>query len=292
MTNKGNADIFYKDYDDETLKKLQNMELEILRDFQSLCEKYNIDYFAGGGTAIGAVRHKGFIPWDDDIDVNLVRKDYERFLEVAEKEFSDKYIIVNAEKNDIYPLMSTRWIKKGTKFKEESFKDLDIDLGVFLDIYCFDNVPDDELKMKKQGRKVWFLNKFMILKAVKRPVLYFSGWKANVVYFLSAMVHYMMNLCHISNKFLYKKVKKTLIKYNDQKTKRVAYYFDPTPFTSVINYDDIFPTKKVPFEDGEIRVGCNVERYLERRFGNYMELPPKEKRHNHPPYIFDLGDDK
>lgn len=282
--------MFYKEYDTETLQKLKKMELELLRDFQELCDRHGLEYFAGGGTAIGAVRHQGFIPWDDDIDVNLYRDDYEMFLKYAKEEYSDKYEIMNAETSDLYPLMSTRWMKKGTKFKEECFKDLDLDLGVFLDVYCFDNVPDDDKKMRRQGKRVWFLNKLMILKAVKRPVLYFGGWKAQVVYVISWIVHMLMNLFHVSNAFLYKQVKKELTRYNGKKTKRIAYYFDPTPFTSVINYDDVFPTRKVPFEDGEIKVGCHVEKYLEKRFGDYMKLPPEDKRHNHPPYIFDLGD--
>ncbi|MCM1179167.1 MAG: LicD family protein [Clostridium sp.] len=283
--------MLYKEYDAETLQSLKNIELELLRDFQKLCERHGLEYFAGGGTAIGAVRHQGFIPWDDDIDVNLYRDDYELFLKYAEEEYSDKYEIMNAETSDVYPLMSTRWMKKGTKFKEECFKDLDLDLGVFLDIYCFDNVPDDDKKMRRQGRSVWFLNKLMILKAVKKPVLYFDGWKAKVVYVISWIVHTLLNLFHVSNAFLYKQVKKELTKYNGQRTKRIAYYFDPTPFTSVIDFDDVFPTRKVPFEDGEMRVGCHVEKYLEKRFGDYMKLPPEDKRHNHPPYIFDLGDE-
>ena len=72
--------MLYREYDEETLKKLQAIELEILKDFNDLCDKYDIDYFGCGGTAIGAVRHGGFIPWDDDIDVGLLRKDYEKFL--------------------------------------------------------------------------------------------------------------------------------------------------------------------------------------------------------------------
>lgn len=282
--------MFYKEYDAETLQELKKMELELLRDFQELCDRHGLEYFAGGGTAIGAVRHQGFIPWDDDIDVNLYRDDYEKFLKYAKEEYSDKYEIMNAETSALYPLMSTRWMKKGTKFKEECFKDLDLDLGVFLDIYCFDNVPDDDKKMRRQGKRVWFLNKLMILKAVKKPVLYFGGWKAQMVYIISWLVHMFMNLFHVSNTFLYKQVKKELTRYNGEKTKRIAYYFDPTPFTSVINYDDVFPTRKVPFEDGEIKVGCHVEKYLEKRFGDYMKPPPEDKRHNHPPYIFDLGD--
>lgn len=177
--------MFYKEYDAETLQELKKMELELLRDFQELCDRHGLEYFAGGGTAIGAVRHQGFIPWDDDIDVNLYRDDYEKFLKYAKEEYSDKYEIMNAETSALYPLMSTRWMKKGTKFKEECFKDLDLDLGVFLDIYCFDNVPDDDKKMRRQGKRVWFLNKLMILKAVKKPVLYFGGWKAQMVYIIS-----------------------------------------------------------------------------------------------------------
>lgn len=282
--------MLYKEYDPETLQKLKNMELEILKDFQELCNRHNLDYFAGGGTAIGAVRHQGMIPWDDDIDVNLIRKDYELFLKYAKEEYNDKYEIMNAEESELYPLMSTRWMRRGTKFKEEGFKDLDLNLGVFLDVYCFDNVPDDDKKMRKQGRKVWFLNKLMILKAVEKPVLYFGGWKAKFVYFASYIVHHLMNIFHISNRFLYTQVKKELTKYNGEKTQRIAYYFDPTPFTSVIRYDDTFPTRVVPFDNGEMRVGNHVERYLERRFGDYMTLPPEDKRHNHPPYEFDLGE--
>ena len=75
--------MLYKEYEKEALEKLKQIELEILHDFQDLCERHNIEYFAGGGTAIGAVRHKGIIPWDDDIDVNLRRKDYEKFLKYA-----------------------------------------------------------------------------------------------------------------------------------------------------------------------------------------------------------------
>lgn len=292
MKKKERKSVFYKEYDAETLKKVQQMELEILRDFQELCARHGIDYFAGGGTAIGAMRHNGMIPWDDDIDINLLRKDYENFIKYAKAEYSDKYLIVNAQENPEYPLMTTRWIKRGTKFKEESLKDLDIELGVFLDIYCFDNVPDNEFLRKLHGWMVWFLNKLMILKVVKRPVLYFGGIKAKVVYFICAIAHFILNILPVSNRFLYQMVKKELLRYNSIPTKRVAYYFDPTPFSSMIYVKDIKPTYEVSFEDGHIKVANHVDKYLTIRFGNYMELPPKEKRHNHPPYILELEDNK
>ena len=87
-----------KKYDETTLKKLQEIELEMLHDFVKICEKNDIQYFGIGGTAIGALRHKGFIPWDDDIDLAFGRKDYEKFCETVEKEYASKYYILNYDK--------------------------------------------------------------------------------------------------------------------------------------------------------------------------------------------------
>ena len=109
-----------KVYDQETLDKIQKVELDMLRDFDAMCEKHGIQYFAVGGTTIGCVRHKGFIPWDDDIDIGMVREDFEKFLRVANTEYGDKYSVLNFESDNTYPLMTTRWVKNGTVFLEES----------------------------------------------------------------------------------------------------------------------------------------------------------------------------
>lgn len=282
--------MLYKEYDAETLKHLQKIELEILQDFANLCEKYDIDYFGCGGTAIGVVRHGGFIPWDDDIDIGFLRKDYDRFLEVAEKEYGNKYSILNAEKDPTYPLTTSRWILNGTKFKEECFKDLDCNFGIFLDLFCFDNISDDPKKMRKQMWSAWFWGKLMILRAIKKPTLYQTGFKSKVIYGCSYLAHYTLKLLHISPKWLYKNAMKHAQKYKNEKTKRVAYIFDPTPFTSVLKVKDILPTTHMEYSGVTIREPKKIEAYLNVRYGsNYMELPPEEKRHNHPPYELDFG---
>ncbi|MFR4008009.1 MAG: phosphorylcholine transferase LicD [Christensenellales bacterium] len=89
--------MLYREYDPQVLKRVQETELEILSDFIDLCERHQIDYFGVGGTAIGAIRHQGFIPWDDDIDIGFLRKDYDRFLLLAKEELSDKYELLNVE---------------------------------------------------------------------------------------------------------------------------------------------------------------------------------------------------
>lgn len=101
-----------KVYDQDTLQHLKQVELDILKDFIKICQKYNLTYFATGGTAIGALRHQGFIPWDDDIDVCMLRKDYDTFMRVAPKEMGDTYIFMDAHTEPRYPLMFGKMIKK------------------------------------------------------------------------------------------------------------------------------------------------------------------------------------
>ena len=284
--------MLYREYDEKTLKKLQKTELEILKDFDDLCRENGLSYFGGGGTAIGAVRHKGMIPWDDDIDVGLVRKDYVKFLRIAkQKKWREKYNVINAETMDNYPLMSTRWCKKGTKFKEDALKTLDGDLGIFLDVYCFDNIPDNELLMKIHGWRCWFWGKLLILYWLDEPVLYFDGFLGKAVTGICKGVHLGMRGLHISPRWLYRHTKRVTTCYDGKETKRVNYLHDPRPFISIMNKSDIFPVRRMEFSGQEICVPANVESYLDRRFGDYMTLPPEEKRHNHPPYELDFGEE-
>ncbi len=282
-----------KVYDQETLDKIQKVELDMLRDFDAMCEKHGIQYFAVGGTTIGCVRHKGFIPWDDDIDIGMVREDFEKFLRVANTEYGDKYSVLNFESDNTYPLMTTRWVKNGTVFLEESFKHLKCNFGIFLDLYCFDNVSDDDKKMKKQCFWAWFWGKWMILRSVNDPVLYQTGFKAKFIRFCVKIGNFFLRLFHVSPKFFYKKAMKHVLKYKDVDTKRVAYMFDPNPGMSIMAKEDVLPTVKIPYEDTVIGSQKNVEKYIRFRFGDdFMTLPPEEKRHNHVPYKLDFGDEK
>ncbi len=283
--------MLYKEYDEKTLHRLQQIELEILRDFDTLCTENGLTYFGCGGTAIGAVRHHGMIPWDDDIDVALLRKDYERFLHIAkQKKWRRKYKIVNAGTMENYPLMTTRWCMKGTKFKEDALKNIEGDLGVFLDIYCFDNIPDNELLMKIHGWRSWFWGKLLILYWLDEPVLYFGGILGKAVTGTCKVIHKGMHAMHVSPRWLYRHAKRVSGCYNGHETKRANYLHDPKPFISIVEKKDIFPVQRMEFSGQEICEPADVDAYLSRRFGDYMTMPPEDKRHNHPPYELDLGD--
>ncbi len=274
----------YKEYDEDTLKKLQKVSLDILLDFDEFCNNNDIDYFGCGGTAIGAVRHGGFIPWDDDIDVGMTRKNYDKFVELSYK-LNDKYKFISYENTTNFPLMTGRLALKGTKFKEECFRDLDFDNGIFLDIFCFDNIFDDDRKMRRQMLSAWLWGKLLILWYISDPVIYYTGFKAKLIKICCRIAHAFLRLVYRSSKPLYSRAHKYATCLRGKKTERVAYIFDPTPYTSIMRLSDIEPTKVLEFEGKEIRFPCNVEAYLKVRYGdNYMSLPPEDKRHNHPPY--------
>lgn len=273
-----------REYDEKTLKMVQSTELDILKDFMELCDRYQLNYFGIAGTGIGAIRHQGFIPWDDDIDVALPRKDYEKFLKLARKYLSDKYIVMNCETNENYPLMTTRLMKRGTVFREEALKDIDCPLGIFLDIYPFDNISDDPKEFRKQMRQAWFYSKLLILRSVPFPVLGFKGIKAKLVHAICACVHGAMVICHISKKKLYRKCKAVSMRYNHIETSRIDFLCDTTPYMNIYRKSDVFPLKKMPFEGIMLNFPNNMHDNLTNMYGDYMQLPPVEKRKNHYPY--------
>ena len=273
-----------REYDEETLKRVQQTELGILKDFMALCDKHGLTYFGIAGTGIGAIRHKGFIPWDDDIDIALPRKDYEKFLKLARKYLSDRYIVLNCETNENYPLMTTRLMKKGTVFREEALKNIDCPLGIFLDIYPFDNVSDEPREFKRQMRQAWFYSKLLILRSIPFPVLGFKGIKAKLVHGICGCIHVMMVICRISKKKLYRKCKAVSTRYNHLETKRIDFLCDTTPYMNIYFRKDVFPLKKMPFEDVMLNFPNNMHDNLTNMYGDYMKLPPVEKRKNHYPY--------
>lgn len=278
-----------KEYDEATLKKVQSLEIMILKDFITICKENGLTYFGLAGTGIGALRHKGFIPWDDDIDVGLPRKDYEALIKIIKENMKDKYIIGNTENMRNYPLMTTRLMLKGTKFVEDSLKNIDCDLGIFLDIYAFDNVSDEEIKFKKQARVAWFWSKILILRQIAFPVLPFRGIKKKLAHLICALAHGILVIFHISPLWIYNKCKKASCLYNNIDTERLAFFCDTSPYMNMININKSFPLIELEFEDINMSFPKNIDEILTSVYGNYMELPPVEKRKNHYPYILEFN---
>ncbi len=274
-----------KEYEPEVLKKIQQTELSILKDFVKVCEENKLVYFGIAGTTIGAVRHKGFIPWDDDIDIAMPREDYEKLLIIFERDFGEKYRIVNTEHYENFPLMTTRICLKGTRFKEYELKDIKAPMGIFLDLYAYDKVSDDPRQAKKQAWDAWFWSKVLILRSIGHPVLMFRGFKAKVVQLICGMAHGILAGLHISKMKIYAKAYEATTRYNHlDHTEKINYICDTSPYISTYYTEDIFPLQKLPFEDMELYFPKNYDRNLRQMFGDYMQLPPADKQKSHYPY--------
>ncbi len=276
-------------YDTETLKHLQRVELMILKDFVDTCEANNIRYFGFGGTAIGALRHKGFIPWDDDIDVCLPAEDFNKLLDIYDKEWSEKYSIMNTERDINYPFPTTRIMLKGTQFCEEALAPLPLDLGIFLDVYCFDNVSDDEKEYQKQAFDAWFWSHMRILVDVPRPVILADGIKGKLLKAAVTMGRGVCKLLHLSTQKMYEREQEARNRFAHIKTKRIAYLHDTDRFVNTYPVDEVFPVDKLDFDGIQVAFPNQNDKFLRMLYGDYMQMPPVEKRKNHYPARLDFG---
>ena len=129
---------------DRSKKKLQTAILMIAKEIVRLCDENNIPYFINGGTQLGAVRHKGFIPWDDDFDIGMRRADYEKFLKVCEEQLDhNKYFLQTEDTEKNYDFYFAKIQLKVTSIIEDFSKNVQIEHGIFVDIFPYDNIPDN-----------------------------------------------------------------------------------------------------------------------------------------------------
>lgn len=259
-------------------KEMQAISLEILHDVAEVCESQNIRYSLVYGTLIGAIRHKGYIPWDDDVDIMMPRPDYERFLRYMKEHKSDypNYTVFNPDECSDYPYMITRVSDDRYTIKMENEKPYG--MGVFIDIYPYDGLGKTAEEAKSFGLKGDRLSSFCYQAtrehyAVEtttsslRKVLKFPVWMVSRV---------------IGKNFFQKKLS-ALAGTKDYET---SEYIGCVVWLTG-GERDIFPKKwfdktiKVPFEKYEFRVPENYDELLRQIYGDYMQLPPEKDRIGH-----------
>lgn len=139
----------------ESIKELWAVELDLLVKFDSVCKKHNIKYYLYGGTLLGAIRHKGFIPWDDDIDVVIFREDYNKLIDIAESEFEEPYLLQSVYTDINYMRGHLQLRNKVTcMMLPEEAKVVEFNQGIFMDIFVLDGLEKDNHKLEKQIKKM------------------------------------------------------------------------------------------------------------------------------------------
>lgn len=269
------------DYD---LRQLQRVILIIAKELKRICEKNHIRYTLIGGSLIGAVRHKGFIPWDDDFDVVMPREDYERFLKCCETDLSSNFSLLNWDTNAAYCMACSKLLLKGTKVMEAFHQAKGYPHNLYIDIFPFDTIPDDPKLRKQHEKKTYFYKKMLLCKQGGNEYYKNFEGKKRIGYAL---------MC-AGSKFLQRE--NLIRKYREEMLRYKGDTLDYTSIAGSYGYSrEIIPHSmlenyiKMEFEDTTFSVMKDYDVYLRMVFGDYMQLPPEEKRVNHSFLRVDLG---
>lgn len=252
------------------LERLHLVQLEMIDEIDRLCNKYDISYWLDSGSALGAIRHKGFIPWDDDVDIGMPRADYNRFVAIAKKEMSADYVV---QDNDVEPRYNNFHIKvrKINTIFPQSYNSEYKYRGIQLDVFPFDYVPDDSKKTIRQCKRIQKYRKFCDR----------ACWMGVLQNPIKRLAQRVIKIVPTS---VYRSIFERLCqKYNDTPTGYLTShtYRMQREKIRIFKTDDMVPTKRVKFEDREYCIMNNPDEYLKTMYGDYMSLPPEEKRVYH-----------
>lgn len=256
----------------EQLRRLQLTELELLQEVDRICRKCGIHYNIIAGTLLGAVRHGGFIPWDDDADVALLRPEYEKFRKACKKELNgDKFYFQDHRNTPGYRWGYGKLRRKDTLFLREHQEHMPYEQGVFIDVFPLDYVPDNYFKRRICNFECFLYRKFFWSEVGKA----------------ADKNSFMRSLYSIMSKVPEKKLKKSFnrfVKRTDRKkTNWVRILTFPTPNKAYGYRTEWYEiSEEIVFEGITFTGIKDYKGYLSFKFGKYMELPPEGQRKVHP----------
>ena len=271
-----------KMYDDNTLKHLQKVQTIILKYLIQVCEENDLTYFIYGGSLLGTIRHQGFIPWDDDIDVIMFREDFEKLNKIFEKDIDEKYSFINVLNEETFPYTFGRLMLKNTVFNEWWYDQVDFTQNIFIDIFILDNIPNNKFKRFIHKWKSFILNQATMYSLLKFDNT--SSFKK----IMQQIVYYLIKIMHISPYSIKKRCVKSFSKYQNEDCEEVCD-FPAVCQMPIYDKADWLPPQKAQFGDIEVNIPKNYDKILKRIYGDYMKLPPKEARFRPAPEKIDFG---
>lgn len=271
--------------DDKTRRRYQLFLLEIYKDIKAVCDRHSIKLFVIGGSALGAIRHHGFIPWDDDIDISMTREDYEKFKGIFENDLSDKYILNAPNYSAVCYRRFPKILKKGTYYRSMADGHNEEINHISIDLFLLENTPNNKFVRTIKGYGCNFI--FLVSSAVyfyenrSEEVKRFyreAGSKARADYVVKTCAGAIFSFMNSSKWFCLadKAVQwKKLTDYCCMATGRKRYLGE------VMKREQWFPGVEVDFEGEKVLVFSDYDYYLRNLYHDYMVIPPEGAREVH-----------
>ena len=237
------------------LEQLKKARVEFLDVVVKFCDEHNIGYFLNFGTLLGAVRHKGYIPWDDDIDIGMLRPDYDKFM-AAFDDYNPRYACRCVDKDPQFGLLS------GIAYDKR---------GVGIDIFCLDNAPDDERALKRMCAR-YFFYRILFGAKFRRISDKFLG-RPFYQRVLGRILCAVMHSLPISASYLRKKILNIAKMYQNEHTRRVGNF--QGTILAIIEREKMANTVYAEFEGKQYKIPVGYDEWLRKLYGDYMKLPPK-----------------
>lgn len=256
------------------MNELQKVELDILQQFIDACEKLNVQYFLVCGSALGAKRHGGFIPWDDDMDVGMYREDYNKFMEQAPAILPEGYFLQNYKTDPAYPNAFAKLRNSNTTYIEKSAMDLKMNHGVYIDIFPLDGYPQEPKHRKKMAIKKKYYS--ILLSCV------FKGnrtWRSRL-----AMWGCKALGCHKRTAKIVAKYEELISQYPVKDAKLICNHGTWYGDRDYIAAEFYGKGSDGVFEGLKVRLPEQCEQYLQALYGDWQQLPPPEKQVGHHYY--------
>lgn len=273
--------------------QLKTVLLAMLQDIVAFCHKHQIQYMLGGGSALGAVRHKGFIPWDDDLDLNMPREDYDRFIQLFSKEKSAKYDLYVPDGAHLATHLFLKVLLKGTVLHDIHSMAEKCPMGICIDIFPIENVPPNPLIRKLKGILMTYMAYLFVSAKLyqtrnpKAKQLYGASFKAKLIYRARLLMGWFISFKPYAYWYaLFDRWVQTKTKgeFCTIPTGRKHYLGEMLPWNVFI------PCSDGIFENIKISLPANPQTYLKQLYGtDYMTLPPENKREHHYYTQIDFG---
>lgn len=260
---------------DNKLEKVHNIQLEMALEVKRICQEHNIKYSIIAGTLLGAVRHKGFIPWDDDLDIGMLRCEYNRFIDICKHELKNEYFLQTWETDPGFALPIAKLRKNGTIFIEKNSSDASLHSGIYIDIFPFDNVPNNKLQQRIQDFRSYLLKRILLIR------MNYKVWQDDQLF--KKFVYKTLRIFSFlfTNSQLRRKLYKTMIAYNNQSSEKIVTFGGAYGYKrESIKKEWLDKLIEINFENERLSAPvCHVD-YLRHFYGDFMTPPPENKRYN------------